>query len=341
MSLRLDKIGIWGGIAVACLAGFVGLGLVWQESRSGEKIERLTEQMGAVERSIGAVIDLGKPGIVFLVVSAFISFIVGIVIFRRLGIAHRRALSLKKYVTDVIASVPSGMLILSGDLHILSANPSFRAMMGKPKVDLRKRPLEEISPVADLRNRASEVLAAGTPQDNIVVELPEEDRSLRVAITPIHPSDPEDKARLLLMVEDITELKKAESRTHAILHTAQEGVVVADEGGKIIWVNPAAEHIFGWRAERLIDLPLTSLMAERHRKAYREAIAAVLRSGSLGELGKPLCLEGLRRNGTVFPMEAVISSFRQEGRWVFTAFLRDKTEERMAEKAIERAYGEL
>ncbi|MFQ5950343.1 MAG: PAS domain S-box protein, partial [Nitrospiria bacterium] len=262
---------------------------------------------------------------------------------RRSIVQRRRAVSFRKYVTDVFASVPPGMLVLSGNLHILSASPSFRAMMGEPDADLRGQSLEEILQVADLGEQASEVLATGKPKKNIVVELPvlKRDKFLRAAITPIHPTDADDRARLLLMVEDITELKEAESRTQAILETAPDGVVVADVVEKILWVNPAAERMFGWKAEMLIGQSLRKLMPVSYHKRHAEVVLDFLRRGSSAQFGKPRRLEGLRSDGRTFPMEAVLSKFRRKKSWIFTAFLRDKTEEEMAEKEIERAYEDL
>lgn len=108
----------------------------------------------------------------------------------------------RNYLKNVISSVPLGMLILSGDLCVLSSNLSFRKMLGKPEANLKGLYLKEIFPETGLNDRVTEVLASGLPQEDF--DLEHGKKQCRIRITPISTSEG-DTARLLLMIEDITE----------------------------------------------------------------------------------------------------------------------------------------
>ena len=49
-----------------------------------------------------------------------------------------------------------------------------------------------------------------------------------------------------------TALRDSEERIRGILRTAVEGIITIDERGVIDTINPAAEKLFGWRADELI-----------------------------------------------------------------------------------------
>ncbi len=242
----------------------------------------------------------------------------------------------REYLKNAIESVPVGILILSEELRILSANACFRKMIGRPDAEFRGRSLTEALSIKELPAMISEVRETGLSQTREVVDAGE--KHFRMTATSVRYTK-EDPARLLLMVEETTERKKEEVLMHRILNAAQEGVVVADDQGTITWVNPATERMFGSSNEKLIGQPLVSIMPERYRGKHQEAFTAFLASGTSTRFGKPLRMEGLRSNGEVeFPLEVILSAFKQADRWTFTAFFRDRTEEAMAEGAMLKAY---
>ena len=73
---------------------------------------------------------------------------------------------------------------------------------------------------------------------------------------------------------DITERKRStraaeerEQRLHAIFDTVLDGIVTIDTDGTIESLNPAAERIFGYPAEKVIGRHIHALVAESHREA--------------------------------------------------------------------------
>lgn len=136
-------------------------------------------------------------------------------------------------------------------------------------------------------------------------------------------------------------LRQAEARKVALLEAAFDCIVSAGADGRIVEFNKAAEQTFGWRAAEVIGRPLVLVLVppalrQRHLVGFERAV----RLGVSALHGKPLETTGLRRDGTEFPIELVISQ-PTAGPQVMTAYLRDLTERRRAEEARLAAVEQL
>ena len=89
--------------------------------------------------------------------------------------------------------------------------------------------------------------------------------------------------RALGTIIDITELKQATDKlVHAttVLQQTGEGVMVADTRGNLVSVNPAFEHITGYRAEEVIGHNPRFLQSGRHEhRFYRKMWRSILKYG--------------------------------------------------------------
>jgi diguanylate cyclase (GGDEF)-like protein/PAS domain S-box-containing protein len=117
----------------------------------------------------------------------------------------------RRYAETIIESMPAGLLILSGDLAVLSANRSFRETFGVDEQVIASHPMvTELLPVNGLREAAIEVLSTGEAKQNIQMEMPAKEgarRLLRVTLAGTR-LEAEEAARLLLLVEDLTTEEK-------------------------------------------------------------------------------------------------------------------------------------
>lgn len=120
----------------------------------------------------------------------------------------------------------------------------------------------------------------------------------------------------------------------AILETAVEGIVTIDERGLIQSMNRAAETLFGWTAAEAVGRNVSLLMPAPHREAHDGYLADYLRTGHAKIIGIGREVSGLRRDGTVFPMDLAISEVNLPGRRLFTGFIRDLTERRRLETQV-------
>ncbi len=125
-------------------------------------------------------------------------------------------------------------------------------------------------------------------------------------------------------------------RMSTVINTSLDGVIISDDAGHIIEFSPAAEEIFGHRAQDVIGRELGSVIVPDHMRAGHDAGMERMRKG--GEkrvVGKGrVQLEAKRSDGSIFPVElAIQTAFTEEGD-IFIAFLRDITQRKADEAEL-------
>jgi len=132
-----------------------------------------------------------------------------------------------------------------------------------------------------------------------------------------------------------------EEQFHALFRFATNGIIVTNQRGEIVRINPAAERLFGYETGELIGSPVEALIPqrlarvhERHRNDYRA-------SPRPRSMGTGLDLYALRKDGTEFPIEVSLSPFHTiQGDFVM-AFLVDNTVRKEHEQRIVRQNQKL
>ena len=112
----------------------------------------------------------------------------------------------RRYYQDIIAALPVGLLVLSKDLSILSANRSVKRIFGLRTGDSLRGRLDSLLP-GWLLDRVERVLKTGAAEMGIplVTDLPE-GRHLQISIQAIHDWEESPGQEALLTIEDVTEL---------------------------------------------------------------------------------------------------------------------------------------
>lgn len=147
---------------------------------------------------------------------------------------------------------------------------------------------------------------------------------------------PDGKVRgVFVMVSDITALKQAEREAAeslaacaALIESARDAIVTADEARRVVIFNHAAERMFGYAAAEMIGQSIERLMPDLLRGAHRQSIAQFA-SGveSARQLNAAGCeMTGVRRDGSEFPIEASVSRVVRGERIEYTVIVRDVTE---------------
>ncbi|MEP7350791.1 MAG: PAS domain S-box protein [Sphingorhabdus sp.] len=128
---------------------------------------------------------------------------------------------------------------------------------------------------------------------------------------------------------------------HAVLASVPDAMIVIDENGLITLFSAAAEKLFGYNAEEILGRNVSILMPTPHREVHDGYIARYMRTGENRIIGTGRVVEGLRRDGSLFPMELAIGEAEADGHRVFTGFVKDLTERFAAEARMQELQAEL
>jgi len=142
------------------------------------------------------------------------------------------------------------------------------------------------------------------------------------------------------MAEQRAEVR-GEQRFQELLEAAPDGIMQVDAEGRIVLLNRVVERLFGYSRQELLGQPVEVLVpaAQRdkhmaHRDRYRERPAT-------RPMGAALQLEGMRKDGSSFPVEISLSPAQSGEGFVVTAIIRDVTERKLAEdrlRAVQEQY---
>ena len=135
--------------------------------------------------------------------------------------------------------------------------------------------------------------------------------------------------------QDEDALRESEAHKSAILESALDCIITIDHQGRILEFNPAAQATFGYTRAEAIGKEMAELIIPASlREQHRRGLAKYLATGEGPVLGKRIEINGMRADGTEFPVELAIAPIKGEDPPVFTGFLRDITESKRAKGAV-------
>jgi two-component system, chemotaxis family, CheB/CheR fusion protein len=226
-------------------------------------------------------------------------------------------------LNNVLAGVEIPVIVLDGSFHIRRFTPAAGRLLNLIETDVG-RPFSDISSAQNLSDwdaLFAEVANQGRPIEHEVIEREVKDkhgRWLSLRVRPYRTADNRiDGVIVVLFDTDLIKRELEEFRDYArmLLESAEQAIVAANAGGKIVLANDATEKIFGYSRAQLLGKPLNLLL--------------------------PADREGRRSDGTRFPLEVSLSTIDQAGVKLTVAFMTDITERRRLEDLSETYRAEI
>ena len=130
-------------------------------------------------------------------------------------------------------------------------------------------------------------------------------------------------------------LRESETKFRSVAQSANDGIVSANSRGLIVSWNRGAETIFGYKEEEVVGKPLTVLMPERYRELHQSGLERHRSTGESRVIGRTLELHGVRKDGTEFPLDLSLASWKTEEGTFYSGIIRDITERKRVTEALQ------
>lgn len=134
-------------------------------------------------------------------------------------------------------------------------------------------------------------------------------------------------------------LAQMEGRYRGLLEAAPDAMVVVNQAGEIVLLNVQTEKQFGYSRDELLGQPVKNIIPEGFAERL---IADGTRSASEAlaqQIGTGIELSGLRKNGTEFPIEIMLSPLESPDGILITAAIRNISVRKDAEIHLAQMEG--
>ncbi|MEE8168390.1 MAG: PAS domain-containing sensor histidine kinase [Candidatus Hydrothermarchaeales archaeon] len=132
-------------------------------------------------------------------------------------------------------------------------------------------------------------------------------------------------------------LEDPERRYQNSVENSIDAIVSVDERGVITVWNRAAEEMFGYSKGEIFGKEVVTIISEEYREQHKEGFTRFLRTGRGKIIGKIYEGEGLRKDGSRFPLELSLSAQREGSGYFFTSIIRDVTKRKSMEEKLKHS----
>lgn len=122
---------------------------------------------------------------------------------------------------------------------------------------------------------------------------------------------------------------------HALLEAMVDGIITIDSGGLIQTINPAGALMFGYVPEEVLGQNVRVLMPSPYHEEHDRYVARYLATGEKKIIGIGREVLGLKKDGTVFPVDLSVAEARFGHERIFVGIIRDITDRKRVEQALQ------
>jgi PAS domain S-box-containing protein len=253
-----------------------------------------------------------------------------------------------------LEAAPDAMVVVDEGGSIVLVNLQAEKQFGYSRDRLVGRKVTEIIPsgfaeriIADGSRSSAEALAQNMGTGIELVALRRDGSMFPIEIM-LSPLRSPEGVLVTAAIRDISarkadeeSMRRAEQRYRGLLEAAPDPMVVVSQSGEIVLLNVQAETQFGYRRDELVGRKVTDIIpvgfAERlvadKLRSPEEALAQ--------EIGAGIELVALRRDGSQFPIEIMLSPLESADGVLVTAAIRDISVRKAAEAELFGKMAEL
>ncbi len=256
-----------------------------------------------------------------------------------------------------LASIGDAVLTTDNSCRITFGNPVAESLTGWSQQEMVGQQLETVFRIVNEQNRESvenparrairDGLITGLANHTILMGKDGTERPIDDSAAPILDAQGAIIGSVLVF-RDITQRRQeeqrraeVEARIHSVMDHVVDGILTIDEQSTVETFNRAAEKLFGYKAEEIIGQNVKILMPELFHSDPGTHLANYHRTAESNVIGIGQELEGRRKDGSTFPLEAALSEFSLGSRRYFTGIVRDITHRKRIERQMYEMMIEL
>ncbi|MBN9385600.1 MAG: PAS domain-containing sensor histidine kinase [Chitinophagaceae bacterium] len=129
-------------------------------------------------------------------------------------------------------------------------------------------------------------------------------------------------------------IEAEQMQVNALFEHATEGIILTDDKGKIILLNPAASTLFEYEKDELLGKSIEMLIPGRFHAKHTQYREGFYQHPSNRTMGHGRDLFARKKDGREFPVEVSLSYYRQKNSFFVIAFLVDITQRKQVEKEL-------
>jgi PAS domain S-box-containing protein len=146
----------------------------------------------------------------------------------------------------------------------------------------------------------------------------------------------DETERVTNRIENEGRIRDNEARLQVIVDNVMAGIIVIDQAGVIASINAAGLRMFGYQADEAIGQNVRILIPESDRDKHDAHMARYESTGEPKVIGVGRELEGLKKDGRLFPLDLTVNEVSFGGGRMFVGMIRDITERKQVEKERQR-----
>jgi two-component system sensor kinase FixL len=127
----------------------------------------------------------------------------------------------------------------------------------------------------------------------------------------------------------------------SVVETAVDAILVIDTSGTMLMVNPAVTTLFGYAPDEILGRNISMMMPAPHRENHDGYLKNYLTTGVKKIIGIGREVEGLRKDGTRFPLRLAVSEIILDNTHYFTGIIQNLTEMQKVQQEIIKLNHEL
>ena len=119
-----------------------------------------------------------------------------------------------------------------------------------------------------------------------------------------------------------------------LFESAVEGLVVTNQRGEIVLVNPRLEQLFGYKKEELIGKTIEILLPQKFRHSHVAQRDKYIEKPKNRSMGTGIDLCGCKKDGSEFSVEISLNYFKNEGETFVMGLITDISERKKMEDEL-------